>query len=61
MNLFNIKISMNTLLFDGHFIQKNESIIQKNQKIQPRTLNLKSHPFKISLFSFWGYAGEMVI
>ena len=52
MDLFNIKISMNTLLFDGHFIQKNEFIIQKNQKIQPRTLNLTSHPFKISLFSF---------
>ena len=29
MDLFNIKIIMNTLLFDGHFIQKNEFIIQK--------------------------------
>ena len=29
MDLFNIKTSMNTLLFDGYFIQKNEFIIQK--------------------------------
>ena len=29
MDLINIKIIMNTLLFDGHFIQKNEFIIQK--------------------------------
>jgi len=34
MDLFNIKISMNTLLFDGHFIQKNEFIIQKNTQIK---------------------------
>ena len=32
MDLFNIKISMNTLLFDGYFIQKDEFIIQKNPK-----------------------------
>jgi len=25
---------MNTLLFDGHFIQKNEFIIQKNTQIK---------------------------
>ena len=29
MDLFNIKISINTLLFDGHFIQKHGFIIQK--------------------------------
>ena len=31
MNLFNNKISINTLLFDGYFVQKDEFIIQKNQ------------------------------
>ena len=32
MDLFNNKISINTLLFDGHFIQKDEFIIQKTNK-----------------------------
>ena len=31
----------------------------KPQKIQPKTLNSTPHPFKISLFSFWGCASEM--
>ena len=33
----------------------------KPQKIQPKTLNSTPHPFKINLFSFWRYAGEMGI
>lgn len=32
MDLFNNKISINTLLFDGHFIQKDEFIIQKTNR-----------------------------
>jgi hypothetical protein len=31
------------------------------KKIQPKILNSTPHPFKINLFSFWGFAGEMGI
>jgi hypothetical protein len=40
---------------------ENMIISSKPQKIQPKTLNLTPHPFKINPLSFWGYAGEMGI
>ena len=39
MDLINIKIIMNTLLFDGHFIQKNVFMIQKKPPVGFRGLN----------------------
>ena len=41
MDLFNIKIIMNTLLFDGHFIQKNVFMIQKKPPVESGGLILE--------------------